>query len=34
MGWAGKLEIATKELYRQGGKRDGVLARVTAESIS
>ena len=26
--WAGKLEIATKELYREGGKKDGVLARV------
>ena len=24
---AGKLEIATKELYREGGKKDGVLAR-------
>ena len=26
--WAGKLEIATKEIYREGGKKDGVLARV------
>ena len=23
--WAGKLEIATKEFYREGGKNDGVL---------
>ena len=23
--WAGKLEIAAKELYREGGKQDSVL---------
>ena len=32
--WAGKLEIATKELYREGGKKDGVLARVPGESMA
>ena len=32
--WAGKLEIATKELYREGGKKDGVLARVPEESMA
>ena len=32
--WAGKLEIATKELHREGGKRDGVLARVPGESMA
>ena len=32
--WAGKLEIATKELYREGGKQDGVLARVPGESMA
>ena len=26
---AGKLEIAIKELHREGGKQDGVLSRVT-----
>ena len=31
---AGKLEIATKELYREGGKKDGVLARVPGESMA
>ena len=31
--WAGKLEIATKELYREGGTKDGVLARVPGESM-
>ena len=32
--WAGKLEIATKELYREGGKKDGVLARAPGESMA
>ena len=32
--WAGKLEIATKELYREGGKKEGVLARVPGESMA
>ena len=32
--WAGKLEIATKELHREGGKKDGVLARVPGESMA
>ena len=32
--WAGKLEIATKELYREGGKKDGILARVPGESMA
>ena len=31
---AGKLEMATKELYREGGKKDGVLARVPGESMA
>ena len=28
-----KLEIATMELYRAGGKQDGVLARETGEGV-
>ena len=32
--WAGKLETATKELYREGGKKDGVLARAIGERMS
>ena len=32
--WTGKLEIATIELYRGGGKKDGVLARVPGESMA
>ena len=32
--WAGKLESATKELYREGGKKDGVWARVPGESMA
>ena len=32
--WAGKLVISIKELHREGIKRDGFLARATAESMS
>ena len=32
--WAGKLEIATKKLYRDGGKKDGVLARVSGKNMA
>ena len=31
--WAGKLEIATTGLHREGGKKDGVLACVPGESM-
>ena len=31
---AGKLEIATKELFREGGTQDSVLARVTGENMA
>ena len=32
--WEGKMETVIKELYREGSKRDGLLARQTGESMS